>query len=158
MGQVTITLNGRAFRLSCGPGEEARLRELADDLNQRLERLAGNVGQHDDRLLAMAALLLTEEVSELKIRLAAAEGAAGSPETEPEAALLTASSEAGVPVEGASTVESEPAVSAAAPAKAAEASATANPARAAAARNTLEARLAEARAGRPTAPPKSGTA
>jgi cell division protein ZapA (FtsZ GTPase activity inhibitor) len=63
MGQVTITLNSRTYRLRCGDGEEARLLELADHLRQRIDRLATEFGQiGDDRLLVMAALLVTDEL------------------------------------------------------------------------------------------------
>ena len=63
MGQVAVTLNGRSYRLSCEPGEEARLTLLAAEVKARLDTLIdqfGNAG--DDRLLLMAALTLADEL------------------------------------------------------------------------------------------------
>ena len=63
MGQVTVTLNGRSYRLSCEPGEEARLILLAAEVKARLDTLIGQFGNAgDDRLLLMAALTLADEL------------------------------------------------------------------------------------------------
>lgn len=63
MGQVTITLNGRSYRLRCGDGEEARLLELADYVAGRLSSLAAEFGRvGDERLLVMTALLIADEL------------------------------------------------------------------------------------------------
>ncbi|MFV0294685.1 MAG: cell division protein ZapA [Hyphomicrobiaceae bacterium] len=69
MGQVTISLNGRSYRLLCGDGEEQRLDELASFLRTKVDHLADQTGHHgDDRLLVMAALLIADEFLELKAR------------------------------------------------------------------------------------------
>ncbi len=71
MGQVSITLNGRTYRLRCGDGEEARLLELSAHLRDKIERLTADFGQvGDDRLVIMAALLTTDELFEARGRLA----------------------------------------------------------------------------------------
>lgn len=63
MGQVAVTLNGRSYRLSCEPGEEARLTLLAAEVKARLDTLIGQFGNAgDDRLLLMAALTLADEL------------------------------------------------------------------------------------------------
>lgn len=72
MGQVTITLNGRSYRLRCGPGEEPRLIELADVVRAKLDGLINEFGQAgDDRLLLMSALLIADELHDARARLAA---------------------------------------------------------------------------------------
>lgn len=71
MGQVTVTLNGRAYRLSCGEGEEPRLNELADHVRGKLEGLVAQFGQAgNDRLLLMAALLIADELWDAKAKSA----------------------------------------------------------------------------------------
>jgi cell division protein ZapA len=82
MGQVTVTLNGRTYRLSCGDGEEQRLLALADHVRAKLNGLIQQVGQAgEDRLLLMAALLIADELWDVRARL---EGtAAAAPEREP---------------------------------------------------------------------------
>ena len=78
MPTVSVIINGRAYRLACGAGEEARLRDLADDLNRRIDHLAtGAALPGDDRLIVMAALLVTDELLELKGRLAESEPVTG---------------------------------------------------------------------------------
>lgn len=70
MGQVTVTLNGRTYRLRCGEGEERRLVELATHVSERVEGLAAEFGQvGDDRLLLMAALLIADELWDVRERL-----------------------------------------------------------------------------------------
>lgn len=71
MGQVSITLNGRTYRLRCGDGEEQRLLELSAHVRDTVERLAADFGQvGDDRLMIMAALLVTDELFEARARMA----------------------------------------------------------------------------------------
>jgi cell division protein ZapA len=67
MGDVTITLNGRTYRLECGEGEEAHLIALAEYFGGHVETMKKKFGQvGDDRLILMAALMITDELSELK--------------------------------------------------------------------------------------------
>lgn len=152
MGQVTITLNNRTYRLSCGPGEEARLRELADHLGLRIERLAMDFGQHgDERLLVMAALLATDELLDAKSRLAAAEAGAASADAEAaprEADATAATGPAHAPEPDAAREPAETIAPVAAP--------VAATARTTPPRNTLEARLAAAKAS--AVPTKAGAA
>lgn len=63
MGQVSVTLNSRTYRLACEDGEEDRLVELATHVKERVEQLTLEFGQvGDDRLLLMAALLIADEL------------------------------------------------------------------------------------------------
>lgn len=70
MGQVSVTLNGRTYRLECGEGEEAHLIELAEYLNSHVETMKYKFGQvGDDRLILMAALLVADELTEARRQL-----------------------------------------------------------------------------------------
>ena len=70
MTQVTVTINGRQFRMACEDGEEAHLTQLAEDLDQRISRLRLRFGEiGDTRLTVMAALTLADEVAEAKAKL-----------------------------------------------------------------------------------------
>lgn len=67
MGQVSVTLNGRAYRLECGSGEEAHLVELAEYLGTHVDTMKHKFGQvGDDRLILMAALMVTDELWEAR--------------------------------------------------------------------------------------------
>jgi cell division protein ZapA len=80
MPQVSVTINGRQFRMSCEAGEEARLKTLAEDLDQRIARLRTRFGEiGDTRLTVMAALTVADELAETKQRMA---------QLEPELATL----------------------------------------------------------------------
>ncbi len=70
MPQVSVTINGRQFRMACEEGEEPRLVRLAEDLDQRISRLRERFGEiGDTRLTVMAALTLADELSDIKERL-----------------------------------------------------------------------------------------
>jgi cell division protein ZapA len=67
MGQVSVTLNGRTYRLECGEGEETHLIALAEYLSSHIDTMKRKFGQvGDDRLILMASLLVTDELWELR--------------------------------------------------------------------------------------------
>jgi cell division protein ZapA len=70
MSQVTVTINGRQFRMACEDGQEGHLIKLAQDLDQRIDRLRGNFGEIGDaRLTIMAALTVADELADIRSRL-----------------------------------------------------------------------------------------
>jgi cell division protein ZapA len=80
MPQVNVTINGRQFRIACEDGEEARLKTLAQDIDQRIARLRTRFGEiGDTRLTVMAALTVADELAETKQRVS---------QMEPELATL----------------------------------------------------------------------
>lgn len=65
MAHVSVTINGRQYRMACDDGQEHHLARLAHDLDQRITRLRTNFGEIGDmRLTVMAALLIADELSE----------------------------------------------------------------------------------------------
>lgn len=67
MGQVSVTLNNRTYKLACNDGEEPRLADLAREVKTRVENLAREFGQPaDERILLMAAVLLADELMDLR--------------------------------------------------------------------------------------------
>jgi cell division protein ZapA len=70
MSQVTVTINSRQFRMACEDGQEGHLIKLAQDLDQRIDKLRGNFGEIGDaRLTIMAALTVADELSDIRNRL-----------------------------------------------------------------------------------------
>lgn len=70
MGQVTFAINGRSYRIGCADGEEPRLRQLARDVGQRVDRLVMEFGQVGEaRLMLMAALLAADELLDVRANL-----------------------------------------------------------------------------------------
>lgn len=85
MGQVSITLNDRVYRLVCDDGEEDRLVELATYVKAKVTQLTAEVGRSgDERLILMAALMIADELWDARAVLgsqsAAAIAAAVSPQ------------------------------------------------------------------------------
>src|SRR5258707_342785 len=70
MSQVTVTINGRQFRLACEDGQEGHLTRLAGELDKRIEELRTRFGEiGDTRLTIMAALMVADEVAENSLKL-----------------------------------------------------------------------------------------
>jgi len=65
MGEIVVTVNGRAFPLNCADGEETRLRRLAQYVDSKIGdfvRLHGQIGEA--RLILLAALVIADELSD----------------------------------------------------------------------------------------------
>lgn len=71
MAQVTISVNGRPYTVGCEDGQEGHVAELADVLDGHVGEVAREVGQlGETRLLVMGALMMADELAELRARLA----------------------------------------------------------------------------------------
>ena len=65
MAQVDVAINGKSYRIACDDGQEDHLLQLAAFVDQRIQELVASVGQVGDaRLLVMASLLISDELSE----------------------------------------------------------------------------------------------
>ncbi|MET0968871.1 MAG: cell division protein ZapA [Tardiphaga sp.] len=63
MSHVNVTINDRQYRMACEEGQEARLLQLAADLDTRVNDLRGKFGEIGDaRLTVMAALTVSDEL------------------------------------------------------------------------------------------------
>src|SRR5581483_10187482 len=66
MGQVSITIRGRAYQIACDDGQEAHLARLGRYLDQRAEQIASSsrTSVGDALLLVMTALVVADELSD----------------------------------------------------------------------------------------------
>ena len=65
MGQVSITIRGRAYQIACDDGQEAHLARLGRYLDQRADQLSAAGGSiNDSLLLVMTALVVADELSD----------------------------------------------------------------------------------------------
>ena len=70
MAEVSVTINGRHYRMACDDGQEDVLARLAGELDGRVAKLRETFGQIGDmRLTIMAAMILAEELADMKARL-----------------------------------------------------------------------------------------
>lgn len=74
MAEVSVTINGRVYRMACDPGQEDHLARLGRELDQRITQLRESFGEiGDTRLAVMAAIMVADELAELKRRLRSAD-------------------------------------------------------------------------------------
>lgn len=65
MGQVVVKVNGRDFALSCGDGQEPRIRRLAQYVDAKIGEFTKALGQIGEaRLILLAALVIADELSD----------------------------------------------------------------------------------------------
>jgi cell division protein ZapA len=70
MAQVSVSIGGRTYRMACDDGQEEHLMKLAGDLDGKINHLREAFGEiGDTRLIVMAAIMVSDEVSELRRRL-----------------------------------------------------------------------------------------
>jgi cell division protein ZapA len=80
MPLVNVMVNGKAYTLGCGDGEEPRLKELAGMVDGKVREAQSMVGAQasEIKLLLTAALLLADEHNEAMEKLGDSASAAGS--------------------------------------------------------------------------------
>ena len=70
MAHVSVTINGRQYRMACEDGQENHLIWLSGDLDRRIGQLRAQFGEIGDmRLTMMAALTVGDELVEAGKRL-----------------------------------------------------------------------------------------
>ena len=74
MAQVTVMIDGKAYRMACEEGQEGHLTELASRFDRYVGHLKGQFGEIGDlRLTVMAGIMVMDELSETSRRLKALE-------------------------------------------------------------------------------------
>lgn len=75
MAQVTVSINGKPYSVGCEDGQERHLAEIAKLFDQQVRQVSQDVGQlGETRLFLMGALLLADEMADLKLRMAHLQG------------------------------------------------------------------------------------
>ena len=73
MAEVSVKVNGRVYPVGCDDGQEQHVRALAEIFDSHVAQVARDVGQlGETRLFLMGALLMADELAEMRGRLAAA--------------------------------------------------------------------------------------
>lgn len=83
MSNVTLSIGGRTFTVSCADGEEAHVTELGSLIDKKVEALGQTAGQNEVRMLLYAALVLADELKELRSTAAHHAAAASAPAVTP---------------------------------------------------------------------------
>jgi cell division protein ZapA len=75
MAQVTVTIDGKAYRMACEEGQEDHLTDLATRFDRYVGHLKDQFGEIGDlRITVMAGIMIMDEISELTRRVASLEG------------------------------------------------------------------------------------
>ncbi len=70
MAQVTVTIDGKQYRMACDEGQEEHLMELANRFDQYVMHLKQSFGEiGDQRVTVMAGIMVMDELSELQRRM-----------------------------------------------------------------------------------------
>lgn len=70
MAQVSVSIGGRTYRMACDDGQEEHLMKLAGDLDSKINQLREAFGEiGDTRLIVMAAIMVSDEVLEIRRRM-----------------------------------------------------------------------------------------
>ena len=70
MAQVTVTIDGKAYRMACEEGQEDHLTELASRFDRYVGHLKDQFGEIGDlRITVMAGIMVMDELSEVSRKL-----------------------------------------------------------------------------------------
>lgn len=79
MAQVTVTIDGKQYRMACDEGQEDHLMEMGQKFDRYVSYLKGSFGEiGDQRLTIMAAIMVMDELSELQRRIKGMESEVGT--------------------------------------------------------------------------------
>ncbi|MGE6782544.1 cell division protein ZapA [Ensifer adhaerens] len=88
MAQVTVSIDGKAYRMACEEGQEDHLIELATNFDQYVGHLKSQFGEIGDlRLTVMAGIMVMDELSEVNRRMKNLEAEVGNLTNGRDAAL-----------------------------------------------------------------------
>lgn len=80
MAQVILKINGYSYTVGCEDGQEAHLHSMAKQVEGRIDSIKALGGQSGEgRLLALASLLMADELHDLRAELDAARAASAKP-------------------------------------------------------------------------------
>ena len=68
MSNVTLEIGGRSFSVASADGEEQHVATLGRMIDDKLRAMGGASGQSESRMMLFAALLLADEIHEMKAR------------------------------------------------------------------------------------------
>src|SRR5271165_1154840 len=88
VAQVSLTVNGRPFAVTCDDGQETRIRRLGQYVDAKVAEFVGSVGQVGEaRLLLLAALVIADELADANEALR--QGRSGTREADAAAAAAS---------------------------------------------------------------------
>src|SRR5690606_24240986 len=91
MAQVTVSIDGKQYRMACDEGQEEHLADLAARFDRYVTHLKDSFGEiGDQRLTVMAGIMVLDELTELQKRVQGLESEIGTLRKTRDDALLKA--------------------------------------------------------------------
>lgn len=91
MSQVTVTIDGKSYRMACDEGQEEHLTELANRFDRYVTHLKSSFGEiGDQRLTVMAGIMVLDELTELQKQVKGMESEIGTLRKTRDDALIKA--------------------------------------------------------------------
>jgi cell division protein ZapA len=79
MAQVTVTIDGKAYRMACEEGQEGHLTELAGRFDRYVGHLKSQFGEIGDlRITVMAGIMIMDELAEITRKMKSLEAEVAS--------------------------------------------------------------------------------
>jgi cell division protein ZapA len=76
MAQILLRINGYAYPIGCEDGQEQHVQAMAAQIEERIARVKAMGGQSGEaRLLMLAALIMADELHDLRVELQEARAA-----------------------------------------------------------------------------------
>jgi cell division protein ZapA len=70
MAQVSVSIDGKVYRMACDEGQEQHLEDLATRFDRYVTHLKSSFGEiGDQRLVVMAGIMVTDELAEQQKKL-----------------------------------------------------------------------------------------
>ncbi len=91
MSQVTVSIDGKSYRMACDEGQEEHLLDLAQRFDRYVAHLKESFGEiGDHRLAVMAGIMVMDELSELERRITGLDAEVGTLRKTRDEALVKA--------------------------------------------------------------------
>lgn len=106
MAEVQVRINNKPYGIACDEGQEDRVRELGNYVNERLSALMGSgAGSSEVQNLVLTSIILADEIADLQDYVAKLEDQITNPEGNVQIKEVEVIKEVPVPTEGALTDE-----------------------------------------------------
>lgn len=70
MGQISVSINARQYRMACADGQEEHLTRLGADVDRRIQQMRDQFGEVGDmRLTIMGAITIADELADAHNRM-----------------------------------------------------------------------------------------
>lgn len=67
MADVSISINGRPFKIACDDGQEQRVMDLANFVDTRVREIAtSGAGTNESHLLVLASIVMADELFDMR--------------------------------------------------------------------------------------------